>query len=873
MKTMKLKPLLIAALCAMNLGASHAAPTKATAVKKAPAKDTPVTSSAKPVIGTVVIDAVTRNDVASKITLLLAQDGKAKLPIVISTKASDATKAVAKDLAEYLGKISGAIFKIETGDGSKGIVLGSMKDFPTPALSKALEIFNGYDGKEAYAIRTRPDNVLLLGATDLGASHAAYRFLKELGCRWFFPYKAWEVVPSTPDLKFARNITDRPQILSRVVWFEAGSGGGNPEKDYENWRRRNAQAESFKGASGGKMNDVFSKEVLDAHPEYSALWTQADGTLKRDPGSYQMELANPAVRKIIVDAAVNTFKQNPNADTVSIDPADTNAHSLSPESLAMGSVSDRVFGMANEVARAIEKAFPGQHKMVSLLSYNSTYDPPSFKLEPNVHVYLATIGANMKYTPEERYKLWPTRSSNLGVYEYYSVWAWSHDSLPGSYTNNVRDLQRNIRDLVGGGYISISAESTSSWGSNGRGYYVANKLMWNPNLDLDALLDDFYTKAFGPAAKYIKSYYDRLDPSTNPLWSPQLFAQVFRDVDNATKAAKAAGVPSGPMMARLDHIKMYLRFVDLTWRRNRQGVAVDNELIMSNLFRTRDYDLTAWNMIKQSWAGGTANDAPYTREEVEKEFQEGLAYYPYRTDLGEEVKYSDDLVPVAWTEGQKGVTAIPAQMTQGYWGKITYAMYSLRGEPLQFTTKAVWFRGDHAYSVKDAKGALISSGKIKDVELKTYQIKVPDPGLYWLEYLGGGDKWEISLQPGDAASIVLGVPYNSSYANTIVAPQMFFYVPKGTKTIVYFYTTTAYHPGGPHNVLDPMGKVVKEVNTTGDWITVPVPEGMDGKVWSFQNPSMGTFKFNNLPNLYAAAPDALLVPRELAVKDGLAIRK
>lgn len=43
------------------------------------------------------------------------------------------------------------------------------------------------DGKEAFAIRTDENRVLLVGATDLAASHAVYRFLDELGCRWFFP--------------------------------------------------------------------------------------------------------------------------------------------------------------------------------------------------------------------------------------------------------------------------------------------------------------------------------------------------------------------------------------------------------------------------------------------------------------------------------------------------------------------------------------------------------------------------------------------------------------------------------------------------------------------------------------------------------------
>jgi hypothetical protein len=103
----------------------------------------------------VLITPVTRNDAPSKTTLTLAANGKALWPIVISAKASDATKAVASELAGYLKRISGASFEVVTGDGKSGIILGTIQDFPTPALDKALEIVHSFDGKEAYAIRTR----------------------------------------------------------------------------------------------------------------------------------------------------------------------------------------------------------------------------------------------------------------------------------------------------------------------------------------------------------------------------------------------------------------------------------------------------------------------------------------------------------------------------------------------------------------------------------------------------------------------------------------------------------------------------------------------------------------------------------------------
>ena len=80
--------------------------------------------------GGVYITPLTRNIGASQTTLILAADGKAALPIVISSKASDSTKAIAAELAGYLSRMSGAEFVVKTGDGAKGIVLGTLGEFP-----------------------------------------------------------------------------------------------------------------------------------------------------------------------------------------------------------------------------------------------------------------------------------------------------------------------------------------------------------------------------------------------------------------------------------------------------------------------------------------------------------------------------------------------------------------------------------------------------------------------------------------------------------------------------------------------------------------------------------------------------------------------
>ena len=71
-------------------------------------------------------------------------------------------------------------------------------------------------------IQSETNRLRLLGATDLGASHAAFRLLEHLGCRWFFPAREWEVAPSAADLRVCLGVSDRPRILERRIWYGYG---------------------------------------------------------------------------------------------------------------------------------------------------------------------------------------------------------------------------------------------------------------------------------------------------------------------------------------------------------------------------------------------------------------------------------------------------------------------------------------------------------------------------------------------------------------------------------------------------------------------------------------------------------------------------
>jgi hypothetical protein len=817
--------------------------------------------------------------------LTLAADGRAAATIVISPAATESTKAVAAEFAAYLKRITGADFQTRATPpvaNEAHILLGTLAEFPDDALAKPLETRNGYDGREAFAIRTDATRLRLIGSTDLGASHAAYRLLEHLGCRWFFPAAEWEVVPpASPTLKVSLDVTDRPVILSRRIWYGWGyfRDKADPERvvrDYKSWSRRNRMASSLPINAGHAWEDLIlsNKKLFDEHPEYRAL-------TKGKRQGWMLCVSNPAVRQLAVDYALKYFARNPKAEMASMECSDGGGHCDCDECKKLGGYSNQVFGLANHVARAVAAKHPG--KMVGVLAYNEHSEPPTFDLEPNVYVQLTAGFTTGKYTFDELLDLWPKVCRNMGFYDYYSVWLWDFDRPPGGRGGNTDYIKKQIKRYADRRATSIDAESGNNWGPHGRGYYLANRLMWNPDADAAAILADFHDKAFGPAAAAMKRYYDRLDPGNKPLVSRHLFALAYRDLKEASELAK----DRPDVLARLDHLKQYLRYEHLCQLRDREtDKAKKKELALAVItwtYRTRHAYMTHWEAMRQSGTPKYAKDfaeptwahdekttpkpwqdeRPVTREETAAAFEEGLAYFTPETV--EERTFSADLVPAKFP----GLAA-PAANTksqQAYQGGARYALYSTAGEDLAATVTTgtiAWYRNraDARYTIRDAAENVIAEARLPlDGEKHAIAVKPPKPGLYYLDVDDSAAGWKIEADAAKPLTIVLRADKKLSHQGHM--QEMFFYVPKGTKRIDYFWS------GGPHNLHGPDGQRLAEITTTGQFVHVDVPKGADGQLWSFRQLALGHLYFFNCPNVIAASRAGLLLPREVVKGDRL----
>jgi hypothetical protein len=896
----------------------------------------------------------------------LTSNGVALLPIVIAGKASPATKAAAAELASYLQRISGAPFVVQNPEGqpidvspvvsktkpaieqarsaevsrvsapaeslpAQGIILGTREEWQIPELAEPLAIHGLFDGRESFAIRTQTNRLLLVAATDRSVSHVVCRFLESLGCRWYFPNSRWEIIPTQPQLAYGLDITDRPTIAARSIFFSDGGfsdegvsrGQSREPRDLKNWQRHNLLGGSL-DVNAGHMGQNVVKDnlaVLRDHPEYFAevggkrtgLVTDAEGKPVLDAEGHptinlfaKLELADPAVRQMFMDYARKRFREHPETDMISLDPSDGGGHSDSEAARKLGSVSDSVFGLANEVARMAQREFPG--KMVGLLAYNFHIAPPSFPLEPNIYIEL-TAGFNMsKLSYDELFDQWPRKATHLGFYEYFSVYDWDQDKLPGGRIASLAWLKDRMRVYAGMKAVGISAQSGNSWGPHGRGYYLASKLMWNPDADADAILTDFYEKAYGPAAPIMKRYHERISPDSSNLVSTVLLGQAFRDVDEATKVS----ADRTDVLARLGDIKQYLRYLHLRWVLDEETDKVKKKeafiTLMRQLYASRYTYMTHWaaaayrlgkiygvalNDIELVPSGGRGHSKfsklqgditvpdvwigtpELTLDQIEADFQEGLRYFAV-SDLSEQPFDLDDLVPVQFPpypglSRKTPLPGVPDGMRMDYYqGGPRYAFHSSTGEAIKLdisTGRLAQYRGrgDATWWLRGPGGAtctnLVATGRMPlDNQPHSLSIPVPTNGTYILEFKSNGSGWTVTYPTNRPASVLWPRGTVLGFGSPV------FYVPKGTRALHYFWN------GGKHDLYGPDGKVVGHSSGgMGTIVTIPVPAGMDGGIWSLRTTPREIWFFN-IPNSVAATPDALMIPRDLAEKDGLLVR-
>lgn len=516
--------------------------------------------------------------VSANAGLVLVQDGRGLATIVTAAKPAENARLAAADLQRCLEKISGAKLPIATDASPPAgvlILVGAssltdrIPDLKIPAgMTRNLR-------EEGFMVRTVGDSLVLAGNDAkpyLGTRYAVGEFLHSLGVRWFLPGEVGEVVPNMPTIAVGPlDIRQQPDFPVRNWWEHAQ---GNMEAECREWKIHNKMnpdsVDAFGVPGDSSVGGFLPKDQFKEHPDWFAL--QRDGTRTNGhPCMSSDGMFKHFVERVKSDArrgaSVSAFAPDDGMPRCWCEPCARLGTSFDGygandrDPVAEFSMSNEWFYFVNRILTEVNKEFPDY--LIATNGYANRDMPPemppgvAFNPRKNLVVMFANIPACTIHAYDDP-KCWQMRRQGQMIRRWCKlsdkVWMYNYNYTmlvnKGTITPMVTRLRRNIPLLKQWGVIGFNDQDEANWALSGLPTrLIRARLEWDTKADVDAILDDFYTRWFGRAAGPMKTYYDALEAAFSlapqhghedvilrTIYSETLMAKL----DASIKAAEAA---------------------------------------------------------------------------------------------------------------------------------------------------------------------------------------------------------------------------------------------------------------------------------------------------------------------------------------------
>jgi len=426
----------------------------------------------------------------------LISEGTSNGCIVLA--ASDSlTLHAAEQMQYYLKEATGAYFPIvpETRPlTGPHIVIGWADETLTMAPDLKPDSFIWHSEKS---------DQLLIGGPGHGTLYGVYAFLeKYLNIHCLTPEVT--IIPKSSDFKLPRvHEIRQPAFPVRWLWLP-----GSSNQFWCDWH--GIHSRQHHKNSWGMFVHTFNKlvppdEYFADHPEY---FSEIKGVRL---ANQQLCLTNSHVFDLVIESLRKKMAQNPQAWLWSVSQNDcfgpcecTNCQALVDK---YKSQSGPLLFFVNRIAAK----FPD--KTISTLAYQYTRQAPQgLKPAPNVNICLCSIecdrseafasdGRNADFLRDIRQ--WRTLTENLMIWDYVVQFTNYVAPFP-----NFHVLQPNIR-ILRDNQVKImfqQGSSTSKSDLSELKQYVIAKLLWNPDLPVDSLIDEFLAGFYAEAAPDVRRY-------------------------------------------------------------------------------------------------------------------------------------------------------------------------------------------------------------------------------------------------------------------------------------------------------------------------------------------------------------------------------
>ena len=436
----------------------------------------------------------------------IADGGVSQYAILLPAHPTVFERQAADVLQNYLIQISGSALPVVSADEYRSafeIVLGQnerLDELSIPVNHQSLK-------DDGFMIATDSSRLIIAGGSEKGTLYGVYTFLeKYLGCRMYAPQV--KVIPRQQRISIGK-IND---IQIPVIGFRDTHYRTTWDAEYTDWHKLD-HAPDGERTDWGMWVHTFNELVppqqyYQSHPEYFAM---VKG--KRLPT--QLCLANPEVLNITIQNLRKKIAQQPEAKYWSVSQNDNRDYCTCDLCRSVDSVEGSPSGSILSFVNKVADQFPD--KMISTLAYEyGRHAPKTLKPRDNVNIMLCSIEA-FRHKPITQdtasadfvkdVQDWGKISKDIIVWDY--VIQFNHLLSPFP---NLHVLQPNLQFFAENGVNAMFEQGNREVGGEFAALrsYMISKLMWNPYLNADSLMNDFLNGYYGAAGRPIRSYINTM---------------------------------------------------------------------------------------------------------------------------------------------------------------------------------------------------------------------------------------------------------------------------------------------------------------------------------------------------------------------------
>jgi hypothetical protein len=449
--------------------------------------------------------------------ITIVDDNQPKATIVIPDNPTNQIQSAALIFSRYINKATGAQLPIVNessalaSKNSINIWIGQSNYVTSRGITSNIIKSDGFS-------ITFPDNlnIIIAGPTDWGTEFGVYEFLEHfIGIKWLIPSENGEYVPKLSAVKITpQEIIQEPAFFSRALSGLKGDAQST-------WARRNRIHGQIKFHHN--LLNLFPPEKYGSiHPEFFPVLKRlhlfnGQRYLPSDNKDHNWQpcfsaegIAEEAIKNIC-----DYFANNPDEQSYSLGINDSHAFcqcdlckakvGTKKNYLNRPDYSELYYGWANKVVEGVLKKYPD--KWFGCLAFNEVAEPPvTIRLNPRIVPFITYdrmrwVDQDIEKQGKDLTERWAKQCPRIGWYDYIYGTPYL---VPRVYFHKMADYYRFGFQH---GVQAMYAEAYPNWGE-GPKLYVALKLQWNPNLDVDILLRDWYISAVGAkAANDLAAYY------------------------------------------------------------------------------------------------------------------------------------------------------------------------------------------------------------------------------------------------------------------------------------------------------------------------------------------------------------------------------